>query len=122
LKIDRRTRGATVEAAARAHLLAAGLSDIATNARYRRGELDLVMRDGDTLVFVEVRYRRDATFGGGAASIDLRKRRKLVMAAQLFLAMNPQWAQQPCRFDVVEAEGEPPRLRWLRDAFRADDA
>lgn len=122
MKIDRRTRGATVEAAARAHLLAAGLSDIATNARYRRGELDLVMRDGDTLVFVEVRYRRDATFGGGAASIDLRKRRKLVMAAQLFLAMNPQWAQQPCRFDVVEAEGEPPRLRWLRDAFRADDA
>jgi putative endonuclease len=120
--LDRRTRGATVEAAARAHLRAAGLEDVAANARYRRGELDLVMRDGDTLVFVEVRYRRDARFGGGAASIDLRKRRKLVIAAQLFLAMHPQWAQQPCRFDVVEAEGEPPRLHWLRDAFRADDA
>jgi len=121
LQPDRRTRGATVEAAARAHLRAAGLEDIAINARYRLGELDLVMRDGDTLVFVEVRYRRDARYGGGAASIDIHKRRKLVRAAQAFLLQHPQWAQQPCRFDVVQAEGEPPRLHWLRDAFRADD-
>ncbi|HEY0334304.1 MAG TPA: YraN family protein [Stenotrophomonas sp.] len=119
---DRRSRGAAVEALARHHLMAVGLSPVDANAGFRAGELDLVMRDGDVLVFVEVRYRRNAAFGGGAASVDLRKRRKLVIAAQLFLAAHPQWASLPCRFDVVEAEGEPPRLHWIVDAFRADEA
>ncbi|GAA5070922.1 YraN family protein [Lysobacter panacisoli] len=120
---DRRARGAAVEAAARAHLLREGLRDVAANANYRFGELDLVMLDGATLVFVEVRYRRDARFGGGAASIDAHKRRRIVQAAQAFLAHHPHHAQTPCRFDVVEADGDPgqPTLRWLRDAFRADD-
>ncbi len=121
MAIDRRARGAAVEAAARTHLLAAGLADLASNAHFRGGELDLVMRDGDSVVFVEVRYRRSAAFGGGAASVDWRKRRKLVLAAQLFLAAHPALAQSPCRFDVIEAAGEPPRLHWIRDAFRADE-
>lgn len=127
--LDRRARGAAVEAAARAHLQRAGLRTIAANASYRGGELDLVMlddggRDGATLVFVEVRYRSHAGFGGGASSIDAGKRRKLVQAAQLFLATHRDYAAVPCRFDVVEADGDPiaPRLTWLRDAFRADDA
>ena len=121
--VDRQARGAAVEAAARALLLQHGLQDIAANARYRRGELDLVMRDGANVVFIEVRYRGDARFGGGAASVDARKRRKLVQAAQLFLLAHPSYANAPCRFDVVEADGDPaaPRLNWLRDAFRADD-
>lgn len=79
------------------------------------------MRDGDTLAFIEVRYRRDSQFGGGAASIDARKRRRLVLAAQLFLAAHPRFAAMPCRFDVVEAQGDPPQLHWIRDAFRTDD-
>jgi putative endonuclease len=131
--LDRRRRGAVVEAAARAYLLQSGLRDVAANANYRIGELDLVMlderglggsgRDGATLVFVEVRYRRDARFGGGAASVDFNKRRKLVRAAQLFLLGHRKFADFPCRFDVVEADGDPeaPRLNWLQDAFRADD-
>lgn len=126
--LDRRRRGAVVEAAAREYLLASGLRDVAANANYRFGELDLVMldesgRDGATLVFVEVRYRRDARFGGGAASVDFSKRRKLVRAAQLFLASHRAFANAACRFDVVEADGDPdaPRLNWLRDAFRVDD-
>ncbi len=118
---DRQQRGAAVEAAALAHLQGAGLRPLAVNVRYRGGELDLVMFDGPALVFVEVRYRRSAAFGSGAASVDLHKRRRLLQAAQLFLASHPQHAQAPCRFDVVEAEGEPPRLHWIRDAFRADD-
>lgn len=122
---DRRSRGAAAEAAARTHLRKAGLRDVAANANYRFGELDLVMLDerGGTLVFVEVRYRRDARFGGGAMSVDVHKRRKLVNAAQAFLAAHPRHAQMPCRFDVVEADGDAdaPRLTWLRDAFRADD-
>lgn len=126
--IDRRGRGAAVEAAARDHLLQAGLRPLAANANYRCGEIDLVMlddsgRDGATVVFVEVRYRGDTRFGGGAASVDFRKQRKLVRAAQVFLLRNRRYADSPCRFDVVEADGDPeaPRLNWLRDAFRADD-
>lgn len=120
---DRRQRGAAVEAAARDHLQQSGLRPVAANANYRLGEIDLVMLDGDTLVFVEVRYRRDDRFGGGAASVDWRKQRKLVRAAQMFLLRHRRYADGPCRFDVVEADGDPdaPRLNWLRDAFRADD-
>jgi len=118
---ERAQRGAAVETAALAHLRTAGLSPLARNVRYKGGELDLVMRDGDTVVFVEVRYRADARFGGGAASVDLRKRRKLVLAARLFLQAHPALAQQPCRFDVVEGSGEPLHLNWLRDAFRLEE-
>ena len=116
-------RGAAVEAAARVLLEHAGLQWRAGNVRFRGGELDLVMydRDAASLVFVEVRYRRSAQFGGGAASIDISKRRKLIRAAQLYLSQHPALANHPCRFDVVEASGEPPRLNWIRDAFRADD-
>lgn len=123
-----RRRGAEIEAAARAFLLRAGLREVAANANYRFGELDLVMLDasggsGETLVFVEVRYRRDARFGGGVASIDARKCRKLVRAAQLFLAAHRAFANAPCRFDVIDASGDAdaPAITWLRDAFRADD-
>lgn len=126
--IDRKARGNRAEAAARDYLLRAGLDEIATNANYRGGELDLVMRDGSrrdgaVLVFVEVRYRKSTAYGGGAASVDAGKRRRLVHAAHSFLAQHRQYAEWPCRFDVVEADGDPdaPRLTWLRDAFRADD-
>ena len=119
-----RSRGAGVEAAAREHLLDAGLRMLAANAAARFGELDLVMLDGDTVVFVEVRYRRSARFGGGAASVDAGKRRRLVLAAQQFLATHREHRDAPCRFDVVDASGDPaaPQLHWIRDAFRADDA
>lgn len=123
----RKRRGNAAESAACEHLRRGGLRKVAANARYRCGELDLVMLDGrgrdETLVFVEVRYRRGAGFGGGAASVDAFKRRRLVRAAQLFLLAHPRLAALPCRFDVVEADGDParPRLTWIRDAFRADD-
>ena len=127
-RIDRRARGALVEEAARRHLCDAGLRDIAANANFRGGELDLVMFEDDgrgdsCVVFVEVRYRSHPGFGGGADSINAAKRRKLVHAAQLFLGAHRELARLPCRFDVVEADGDPaaPRLTWLRDAFRADD-
>jgi len=120
---DARARGAGVEAAARGFLLGHGLQAVAANASYRFGELDLVMLDGGTLVFVEVRYRRGSGFGGGAASVDAGKRRKLVQAAQAFLLAHPRYADASCRFDVVDACGDPaaPVFDWLRDAFRADD-
>ena len=120
---ETRRRGAAVEVAARTHLLRAGLVEVAANANYRVGELDLVMLDGDTLVFVEVRYRGSREYGGGAESIDRGKRRKLVRAAEVFLLRNRRFADAPCRFDVVEASGDPeaPELNWMRDAFRVGD-
>ena len=123
---DRRARGTRVERAAREHLQAAGLVFVAANVNYRCGELDLVMRDrdrlGEVLVFVEVRFRADDGFGGGAASIDRRKQVKLMQAAQRYLLRN-RCSEAACRFDVVEAAGDPaqPALHWIRDAFRADD-
>jgi putative endonuclease len=104
-------------------LIARGLTPVAANATYRFGELDLVMRERDVLVFVEVRHRSGGRFGGGAQSITAAKRRKLVRAASAFLGAHPALAALPCRFDVVEAEGDAdaPRLTWIRDAFRADD-
>ena len=118
----RRARGDAAEAAALAMLQAHGLQLLARNAASRGGELDLVMRDGATIVFVEVRYRATRRFGGGAASVDAGKRRRLVHAARAFLAGHPQMADAPCRFDVVDADGDPdaPSLSWLRAAFDAE--
>ena len=123
-RTPRRIRGDAVEAAALAHLQARGLRLISRNAAARGGEIDLVMTDGDALVFVEVRYRASDAFGGGAASVDAGKRLRLVRAAQAFLQRHPEHADAPCRFDVVAASGDPatPMLEWLQDAFRADDA
>ena len=126
---DTRGRGAKIEAFAQAWLSRAGLRAVAANSNYRFGEPDLVMfddsgHDGGTLVFIEVRYRRDTSFGGGAASIDAGKRRRLVRAAQAFLVAHRNYANAACRFDVIDASGDPeaPAIFWLRDAFRADDA
>lgn len=123
MAVDRRARGAAVEQAALQYLLEAGLREVARNVHARSGELDLVMQDGDGLVFVEVRYRASAQFGGGAESVDWSKQRRLVRAAELFLLRNKRWAEVPCRFDIVDATGDPdaPTLNWIRDAFRADD-
>ena len=97
----------------------AGLKRVESNYRTRFGELDLVMRDGDTLVFVEVRYRRHARFGGGAASVGPAKSEKVVRAAQGFLQAHPQFASMPCRFDVVAFDGDAgaPSCDWQRAAF-----
>lgn len=114
---ERQARGAQAEERARAHLEHAGLKLLARNYRCPRGELDLVMADGDTLVFVEVRFRRSTAFGSAAESVDARKRARLIAAAEHYLLAHP--ADRPCRFDVVAADGNA-SVEWLRDAFRRD--
>lgn len=118
-----RSTGAAAEAAARAHLERAGLRFLAANVNYRVGELDLVMRDGDTIVFVEVRYRSERGFGDGLASITTTKRRRISLAAQAWLAANPKFANLSCRFDALAASGNPqaPDFTWLKNAFTLDD-
>lgn len=78
------------------------------------------MLDGDTVVFVEVRYRQYGQWGGALESIDARKRQRVVLAAEHFLHRHPQWAEHPCRFDVVAVEGNqpsPPGTHWIKNAF-----
>ena len=116
----RRQSGQDAERHALEHLQQQGLRLLAQNWLCKRGELDLVMLDGDTVVFVEVRYRKHAQWGGALASIDGRKRQKLILAAQFFLLKERRWADHPCRFDVVAIESTPrgtADLNWLQDAF-----
>ena len=108
--------GQRAEDRAQARLIAHGLQPITRNYRCRGGEIDLVMRDGDCLVFVEVRFRRDRGFGGALSSIDTRKRQRLILAAEHYLARDG-W-RGPCRFDVVAYDGDGAET-WIRDAFAA---
>ena len=114
--------GDAAEARALAHLAGAGLILVRRNYRVARGprarggEVDLIMRERDgTIVFVEVRVRRDGRFGGAAASVGVAKQQRLVFAAMHFL--RTLRAPPPCRFDVVAVDGE--RIEWLRAAFDA---
>ena len=114
----RRGDGSAAESIAARHLSERGLSIVERNARSRLGEIDVVARDGDTLVFVEVRLRRDARYGGAAASIGAAKRAKMVAAAGAYLARLPR--APACRFDVVLLDGlDPARVEWLRDVIEA---
>lgn len=112
------SRGAQAEQAAERFLLQRGLKLLARNFRCRHGEIDLVMQDGGTLVFVEVRLRTRGDFGGAAASIDARKQRKLILAAQHYLAQLSK--TPPCRFDAVLLRNDAQSgVEWLKDAFSA---
>ena len=89
------------------------------NYRCRAGEIDLVMHDGDTLVFVEVRYRRRKRFGSGAESVDRVKQHRIIRAASRYLQQHPRWADNVCRFDVVSLSGDEgdPEIEWIKHAF-----
>lgn len=118
-----RAQGDAAEDAARAHLESLGLRTLARNVNFRIGELDLVMRHGDTVAFVEVRYRRSDRYGGAAGSVDFRKRRRIALAARAWLAGQRGLANAPCRFDLVSVSGGDAALvcEWLQGAFTLDD-
>lgn len=112
--------GKQAEAWAERYLCEHGLRLLARNWRCREGELDLVMLDGDTVVFAEVRYRRHRQWGGALGSIDSRKQARVINAAERYLFQKPVWADHPCRFDIIAIEGNDPSapgLTWLKDAF-----
>ena len=112
-----RGAGGAAEAAAAQFLARQGLTLTCSNYRCRMGEIDLVLRDGPTIVFVEVRLRTNPAFGGAAESIGPRKRARIIAAARHYLSARQDL---PCRFDVVLLDRlEPPRIEWIRDAFSA---
>jgi putative endonuclease len=108
--------GRRAEALAATHLERHGLAIVARNFRRRFGELDLIARDGETLVFVEVRLRSREDYGGAAASITPAKRSRLTKAAELYLATLTRCP--PCRFDaILFSSVDPPRFEWLRNVI-----
>ncbi len=117
----RSARGARAEAAALAFLRKQGLTCIDRNVRCRFGELDLVMRDGECLVVIEVRFRRAGNPLSAAASVNARKQHKLALTTAWYLSRHAALQSCPVRFDVVAIDGRTGNesaLQWIKDAFR----
>jgi putative endonuclease len=115
LQTQRQQTGQAGEDAALAHLVRHGLTLLERNFRCKGGEIDLIMQDGGTLVFIEVRKRADVRHGGAAASVTRAKQARLIIAAQTWL----QRYQRPpaCRFDVIAIDAG--ALSWLKNAIEA---
>lgn len=114
-RTDRQLSGQAGEDAALDYLQQQGLQLVERNFRCKGGEIDLIVRDQVTLVFVEVRKRADASHGGAAASITAAKQRRLLIAAQSYLQ---RYREPPaCRFDVIAIDGE--QMEWLKNAIQS---
>src|ERR1700740_196213 len=111
---DKQQLGQDSEQRALAFLRGQGLQLIQANFQCKLGEIDLILQDGATLVFVEVRQRAGRSHGGAAASITPAKIGRVVRAAQVYLQRYPR--VPPCRIDVIAIDGE--HLDWLRDAIQ----
>ena len=114
-----RQRGSYWERAAESFLLARGLKTLKRNVQAGNGEIDLVMLDGDTLVFAEVRYRKSDRHGSGAESVTLQKQQRIIRAARLYLQYHDPQQVRPCRFDVISIGRSEDRTEfdWIRNAF-----
>lgn len=116
-----RDRGLWAERLALQHLRDRGLQPHSRNYRWRGGEIDLVMLQDETVVFVEVRYRSRIDYGDGAESVNWQKRRRIANTARYFLQKHPGLLDRPCRFDVVSVSGrsEKHAVQWIPNAFDA---
>ncbi|MDX1655639.1 MAG: YraN family protein [Candidatus Competibacteraceae bacterium] len=110
-------QGRTGEDLAVRYLQDQGLKMVTRNYRCRCGEVDLIMRDGPALVFVEVRLRRSSRYGTPAETVTARKQTRLIRTAQFYLQTTR--SQDPCRFDVVAIGGNSGDIQWIQDAFAA---
>jgi putative endonuclease len=106
--------GARAEQLAARFLQQHGLKLLDANYHCRFGEIDLILLDGETLVFAEVRKRSGNNFGGAAASIDGHKQRRLILTAQHYIAATP--GDRPCRFDALLLDGAD-NIEWVKNAF-----
>ena len=93
-----------------------GLKPLARNVRSPRGEIDLIMEEDSTVVFVEVRMRTRGDFGNGAESVTRRKQEKLIATAAYYLQQNKPLAKRPARFDVVSVDSQD-TMDWIKNAF-----
>ena len=110
-------QGQAAEKIAAEYLTAKGLKLIASNYRSRFGEIDLIMQDGASLVFIEVRLRKNKTFGGGEESITASKQHKIAITAEYYLQ---QHGSQACRFDALLMDkADTKSIMWIKNAFEA---
>ena len=117
MKINKNNAGIEAEKIAATFLVNQGLILIVENYHCRFGEIDLIMQEAKTLVFIEVRLRSNNQFGGAAASITRQKQQKLIATAHHFLQTQPSCE---CRFDAILMDTlNPNRIQWLRNAFDA---
>ena len=112
-------KGRLTENVAAEYLRKQGLKVCDTNFRCKMGELDIVARDGKTLVFVEVRYRKSKAYGTPAETVDFKKQQRLIRASQFYLQRHD--LDMPCRFDIVEGYKDKNQLsiNWIKDAFQS---
>ncbi len=117
--------GVRAETAALTWLQQQGLKALTRNYRCRFGEIDIIGRHGEHLVFVEVRFRSNPRYGGAVESVDARKQQRLWTTAEDFLQRHSEHRQLPCRFDVVVASrcsaGEQFDFYWHQNAFIGGD-
>ena len=115
----RRQAGAHWEREAESFLRSRGLNLLHRNFRCRFGEIDLVMEDDATIVFVEVKYRKNNRHGSGAHAVTVQKQGRISRTAAWYLARHPHRAEQNCRFDVVSIDPgkETHGIQWIRNAF-----
>lgn len=109
--------GRQAEDHARQYLEQQGLELVECNFHCRLGEIDLIMRDGNAVVFVEVRYRKNREFGGPVISISQTKQQKLRAAAKYYMLQNPRAAKKSLRFDVVAILGADLSIEWIQNAI-----
>jgi len=116
-----RKTGDEIEALACQYLQQRGLKTLSRNFNCPRGELDVVMEDGDTIVFVEVRYRSNARFGSSAESVNKTKQDKLITSALYYLQQHPKYRDRPSRFDVIAVSLQKTKtdINWIKSAFDA---
>jgi putative endonuclease len=113
-------RGKVTESFAEHYLIKQGLQPIDRNIHCRQGEIDLIMRDGDTFVFIEVKYRKNNHFGSATEAVSITKQNKINhCVAFYFHKANLNEYNTPCRFDVIALEGDinKPEITWLKNAF-----
>lgn len=112
-------RGQWAERLAEDRLITHGLKLIKRNYACQSGEIDLIMQEQNTIVFVEVRYRKDNQYGGGIESIDFRKQKKIQMTAMHYLQNHDRHHDHPCRFDamIINGQASAPTINWIKNAF-----
>ncbi len=116
MKLHADNPGMAAEKIAATFLTQQGLKLVTSNFHCRYGEIDLIMQEGSTLVFVEVRLRTNPTFGNAATSITPKKQQKLIHTAQFYLQQHV--LNLPCRFDaVLLSKADMTQIEWLRNAI-----
>ncbi len=121
MKWNSRKQGEQAEQQALGYLQKKGLKLIEQNFHSRYGEIDLIMQQGEYVVFVEVRQRSNISHGGGLESISPKKQQRIILTAQSYLQKNNKLYRHPCRFDAIAIDTieRQEKIQWIQDAFQA---